>query len=162
MKIIEKDILTVEKGIICHQVNCQKTMGSGIAKQIREKWPLVYDRYIEFDNILGNLQLEEVSTDLFVANLFGQNNYGYDGKRYTSYGAWERALPLLKKCSTELILPVYFPYKVGCDRGGGDFRIIEAMIEEYFPDAIFCKLPAKQNCAVHSFVTPDKCGCGKR
>ena len=32
--------------IICHQVNCQKVMGSGIAKQIREKWPIVYYDYL--------------------------------------------------------------------------------------------------------------------
>ena len=33
--------------IICHQVNCQGKMNSGIAKQIREKWPVVYKKYSE-------------------------------------------------------------------------------------------------------------------
>ena len=41
---------------ICHQVNCQRKMGSGIAKQIKEKWYAAYDVYMTVanpDNILN-------------------------------------------------------------------------------------------------------------
>ena len=38
MKIIEKNILTIEKGIVCQQVNCQGVMGAGLAKSIKEKF----------------------------------------------------------------------------------------------------------------------------
>ena len=31
--------------VICHQVNCQGKMASGIAKQIRNTYPQVYDAY---------------------------------------------------------------------------------------------------------------------
>ena len=31
--------------VICHQVNCQGVMGAGIAKQIRARWPEVYEDY---------------------------------------------------------------------------------------------------------------------
>ena len=36
IKIIDGDLLNSEADIICHQVNCQGKMNSGVAKQIRE------------------------------------------------------------------------------------------------------------------------------
>ena len=33
--------------ILCHQVNCQGVMGAGLAKQIRSKYPEVYEQYKE-------------------------------------------------------------------------------------------------------------------
>ena len=32
--LIKKDITTIEKGVIMHQVNCQDVMGAGVAKAI--------------------------------------------------------------------------------------------------------------------------------
>lgn len=147
MKILNKDITTIESGVIVHQVNCQGKMASGVALAIRNKWPQVYDDYMtHFSNssaekegralLLGHIDVIQIDKELSVVNLFGQNKYGYDGKRYTSYCAWEKALPKIKKEFPEE--QIYFPYNVGCDRGGGDLRIISAMIEEYFPDAMFC------------------------
>ena len=43
MKIKHGDILSVANGIIVHQVNAQGVMGSGLAKQIREKYPMAFD-----------------------------------------------------------------------------------------------------------------------
>ena len=40
------DLLESECDYICHQVNCMGKMNSGIAKQIREKWPIVFQNYI--------------------------------------------------------------------------------------------------------------------
>jgi len=34
---------------------------------------------------------------------------------------------------------VYIPYKIGCDLAGGDWNIIEKIIEEDFPDAIIVR-----------------------
>lgn len=157
MKIINKDITTIESGIIVHQVNCQGVMGSGVAKAIRDKWSQVFGLYKEYIQhtkycyqtlkkywntveLLGSIQTVRINENIIIINLFGQDYYGIDGKRYTSYGAWEEALPTIKKYCNLETLPVYFPYNIGCDRGGGDWRIISAMIEEYFPDAIFCKI----------------------
>ena len=41
----ECDIFDSGADIICHQVNCQGVMGSGLAKQIRERYPIVYEEY---------------------------------------------------------------------------------------------------------------------
>lgn len=153
MRIINKDILTVEKGVICQQVNCQGVMGSGLAKAIRDKWPIVYEQYKNFRSLrdlvlLGQYHYVNVAPDLWVCNIFGQLNYGYDGKRYTDYGALKMAfinmmdLCLSAKCGYEVKENTvhYFPFRFGCDRGGGDWSIVSQMIEFYFPNAIICKL----------------------
>jgi O-acetyl-ADP-ribose deacetylase (regulator of RNase III) len=49
---INKDILSVENGIICQQVNCMGVMGAGLAKKIAQKYPIVKKEY-EMITILG-------------------------------------------------------------------------------------------------------------
>ena len=51
IKYIKGDILNVTEGIIVQQVNCFGVMGAGLAKQIRDKWPSVYDTKIEFTTL---------------------------------------------------------------------------------------------------------------
>ncbi len=45
IKIIDGDLFSTKSNYICHQVNCQGKMGSGVAKQIRTKFPTVYKWY---------------------------------------------------------------------------------------------------------------------
>jgi O-acetyl-ADP-ribose deacetylase (regulator of RNase III) len=46
IEIVEhSNLLEVKSGIICHQVNCIGAMGTGIALQIRNKWPVVFNDY---------------------------------------------------------------------------------------------------------------------
>ena len=155
MKIIEKDILTVEKGIICQQVNCQGVMGSGLAKSIRNKWPVVYAHYLyeckgDKDHpktnpdftLLGAHLFVAANQDISICNIFGQLNYGYDGKRYTDYSALNTAFFNIAQEKDQLgKLDIYFPFNFGCERGGADWKIVSKMIEYYFPDAIICKFP---------------------
>jgi hypothetical protein len=163
MKIIEKDILTVESGIICQQVNCQGKMNSGLAKSIREKWPVVYNEYNKYISkieenegrenasirLLGDILPVRLGKSLVICNIFGQLNYGYDGQRYTDYGALKLAFETILKFEyawTPERQNIYFPYNFGCDRGGADWNIVSKMIEYYFPNAIICKLPDKSKC----------------
>ena len=98
------DLLESECDYICHQVNCQGKMNSGIAKSIREKWPIVFQNYIAkceaaeksavelygcyemapcgSDLLLGNIQFVPLWTDFekdikhqSVVNLFAQQYY---------------------------------------------------------------------------------------
>lgn len=39
IKHIKGDIFQSSADVILHQVNCQGVMGSGVAKQVREKYP---------------------------------------------------------------------------------------------------------------------------
>jgi O-acetyl-ADP-ribose deacetylase (regulator of RNase III) len=135
---VKGNLLTSGCDFICHQVNCQGKMNSGIARSIRETWPQVYEEYAfkcngpkdKNDPLLGSVQFVE-TPDCTVINMFSQENYGYDGKRYTSYDAfWEclqRIKFILGPKSTEKI---GFPKNIGCCRGGADWNVIKTMIEQ--------------------------------
>ena len=48
------NLLESDMDYICHQVNCQGRMASGIAKSIREKWPEVYEAYMNWYKTNGH------------------------------------------------------------------------------------------------------------
>lgn len=120
--------------VLLHQVNCQGVMGSGVALAVKERYPEVFTAYrdlceTESGFLLSRGQL--VSTrrdDLWVGNIFGQHGYGTD-RRHTSYDAVNLALTEIKRKSARLDDPVFIlPYKMGCDRGGGDWNIYSAIL----------------------------------
>ena len=88
---IKCDIFESGADIICHQVNCQGAMNSGVAKQVRNRYPDVYDAYKSIckektpKELLGYAQPVWLKNDLTIVNLFAQDQYGYDGKCYTDY-----------------------------------------------------------------------------
>lgn len=47
MLILNGDLFKTPFEIIAHQVNCQGVMGSGVAKQVKEKFPYVYSTYVK-------------------------------------------------------------------------------------------------------------------
>jgi hypothetical protein len=111
-------------------------MNSGIARSIREKYPKVYDFYMETDCTLGLCRSIGLGGDScrIVCNLYAQDNYGYDGKRYLNYAALSESLRLMAKNLTGSEVAVGFPYNMGSDRAGGDFSIVYEMIEFFFKD----------------------------
>lgn len=131
------NLLEADVEYICHQVNCQGRMRSGIAKQIREKWPLVFDRYecwVDYHSsrggpraLLGECQYIEVSPEQTVVNLFAQEHYGYDNRRYTSYDAFWSCLGQITKTVPKRS-KIGFPYRIGCGLGGANWQVIETMI----------------------------------
>lgn len=138
VKYVKGNLLDSDCTYICHQVNCQGVMASGIAKQIRERWPNVYDGYRRFcehyghyytNVLLGKVFKAQVDVNKYVLNLFSQNNYGYDGSRFTSYDSFEHCLNVIKdwipKSSS-----IGFPKNIGCGLGGGNWKVISALIEE--------------------------------
>ena len=142
---IKGDMLEADLDYYCHQVNCQGRMGSGIAKSIREKWPIVYDNYkAKFENIqpeyykffLGDIQFVPVYNDYYkdnnhkqVINMFAQEFYGHDGRRYTSYDAFWMCLGQIK-VSIPKGSKIGFPDHIGCGLGGANWEVIKTMIWE--------------------------------
>mgnify|MGYP003510260593 FL=1 len=129
-----------------HQVNCHGRMGSGIAKSIRAKYPVVYDNYMAkvqpakdeglHMELLGDIQICAVYKNFYktlqhpcVVNFFSQFNYGYDGCRYTSYDAFWECLNRLKN-GLQKGSRIGFPKNIGCGLGGANWNVIEKMIEE--------------------------------
>src|SRR5271167_114181 len=45
IKYLNKDITTVDEGIIAHGCNCQGVMGSGVARFLRDKYPQIFPYY---------------------------------------------------------------------------------------------------------------------
>lgn len=138
---VKGNLLDSNCDYICHQVNCRGRMGSGIAKQIRERFPEVYkayrDRYeyaleiaLNPDKMLGSMDIVQINDDTrHIVNMYSQRSYGYDGKCYTSYTAFKYILERLKEeipaeCS------IGFPKNIGCGLGGGDWKIVSGLIEE--------------------------------
>lgn len=132
------DLLDAPVEYICHQVNCQGRMGSGIAKQIRDRWPVVYKQYITLYNtkgidvryeLLGEIQVINVESNKNIINMFGQESYGYDGHRYTSYDAFWACLGGIRD-SVPKGSTIGFPWQIGCGLGGANWEVIMTMIEE--------------------------------
>ena len=119
-------------------------MNAGLAKQIREKWPSVFEEYKKaFSDPwsfhpLGSCQLvdtNEVTCPKYIANLFGQKTYGRSQTRYTSYDAIYEALSeLAVKMVCEELNSVAFPYEMSSGLGGADWEIILTMINRVFKD----------------------------
>lgn len=141
IKHVIGDIFESGADIICHQVNCQGAMNSGVAKQVREKYPNVYTMYKQYcgsaaENtaiLLGVAQPVFVPPSQYIVNLFAQDKYGYDGKCYTDYNAFRTCLQQLKLLMNNQIIlgrTIAIPYLMGCHRGGGDWNTIYQIIEE--------------------------------
>lgn len=154
IKHVNGNIFDSDEKVILHQVNCQGVMNSGVAKQVRERYPIVFDYYKAMCNdrsrnpktivpspLLGHIQCvyvndsyvsDGVNNERMIVNIFAQDEYGYSGKQYTSYIA-------LEKCFTEANRvfagqSIAMPYRIGCCRGGGDWSVVYKMIEDIFTD----------------------------
>lgn len=121
--------------IIVHGCNCQNTMGSGIAKEIRERFPSAYDvdtAYHEKKKLipylkLGNFTHTRVGS-FTIVNAYTQYDYlprGVDHFEYASFAV------ILQKLL--YLYPNYdfgFPY-IGMGLAGGDKDRIISMLEEF-------------------------------
>lgn len=106
IKIIDGNLFDSKAKIIAHQVNCQGKMNSGVAKEVRQRYPHVYRDYAllceslsdHTEKLLGTMQLIHMDENethskylpyqgRYIANLYAQNRYGYDGAQYTNIKA---------------------------------------------------------------------------
>ena len=140
VEILEhSNLLEVKSGIICHQVNCIGVMGAGLALQIRNKWPIVFNQYkgdckqfmTHPEMMLGHVLDVMVEPSLVVANCFGQVFPSQIGKQ-TDYTAWDTILAKLQDLSNYFSLDIHFPYMIGCGLAGGDWNIMSEKIERLF------------------------------
>jgi len=142
MKVVRGNILDFTEGIICHQVNCKRVAGSGLALQIRNKYPGWWERYRTTIASPGACDLYRVPTVsfLWIASLYGQDGYGTD-RRYTNYDHLDNALFELKQLALIYAsnYPIYFPYGMGCGLGGGEWKIVSKLIEKHFPGAVIVR-----------------------
>jgi len=170
---IQANIFDIGADVIVHQVNCMGIMGSGVAKQVRDRFPNVFLAYskavktLDHNCLGGCLVVESGKPGLRIANLFGQFYYrGFkedelyiydefwkqpeletnDGGaiRFTNYEAFYRGLVRLKEELREEETVIAFPYKIGSDRGGASWDVIQSMIKAVFEttnkEIVICRI----------------------
>ena len=84
--------------------------------------------------MLGNVYLVPIGKRRYVANMYTQLKYGYDGKQYTDYSAIEEAFTYLNDFCKRHNLTLAMPYKVGSVRGGANWDIVYDMMDRIFKD----------------------------
>lgn len=141
------DVFLEQGDALIHCCNCQKTFGSGIAREIKERLPEAYQADCESpSNPLGGTSsariylrsaAEAVFNTKVVFNLYGQEFYGTN-RRHVNYGALSNALSLARyeiSCMDVAGIPtVVVPYRMASDRAGGDWDVVRELIEWYMRD----------------------------
>lgn len=127
------DVLGVPSGIVVHGCNAQGVMGSGIAVQIKQKYPEVFEAYKRWQKERG-LHLGDVvfcpptpSRPFWLANAITQEFYGRDGRVYVDYDAVKTCFDKVSKLASTHGLSVHYP-KIGAGLGGGDWDKIREII----------------------------------
>ena len=132
IKYIHGNLLECPQKVLVHGCNNSGVMGSGVAVQIKQKWPNVFEVYHlkhkVFGLELGSIIPVETSNNKVVVNAITQDGYGRDGKQYVSYDAIEKCFNEINSRAetwgaSEIAMP-----KIGAGLGGGDWKIIESII----------------------------------
>lgn len=127
--------------IIAHQSNCVMGFGSGIALQIRNQLPgaakAFYTDGRTSEEKLGRYTsaTENIGPFLMVFNLYGQLLCGGEpGVVYTDYKGLEDALTrmflYIEQEYGDQNLKIGVPYKIGCGLAGGDWNIVESILNK--------------------------------
>jgi hypothetical protein len=114
-------------------------MGGGVAKQLRNKYPQIFDDFLEVieDSIdvsssvaLGLVAKTKISDSLWIFSGITQRYYGNDGQRYVDYDAIEDVFYIAAHFANRLNLEIHVPYLIGAGLGGGNEKIILDIIEK--------------------------------
>lgn len=117
---------------LAHCCNAIGAMRSGIAKTVKDRFPEAFKAYRD-----SGFKLGTISTSNNIINMVAQANYGYDGQRYVNYGAFSSCLTKISiylsiwklKFDKEKKPVIIVPYLIACDRAGGDWEVIEELLE---------------------------------
>jgi len=130
------DLLSSSENVICHGCNSHGVMKSGIAKLIRERWPIAYDVYrAAYD--LGELKVGTITMvhpmgGPTIINAVTQKNYGRDPTVvYANYTGIRQCLYKINEHARlyESYDRVAFPL-IGAGLANGSWKIISGIIEE--------------------------------
>lgn len=126
--------------IIVHGCNAQGKMGSGFAKELRERFPNAYDTYRDVYTSQGlkvGTTVYHIQNDnLLIANAITQEYYGYDGEKYVSYDAIDNVFKDMNDfiAQTGRVTHVHFP-QIGAALGGGYWNAIAEIIDHRITNA---------------------------
>lgn len=135
---VQGNLLLSDCDVIAHQCNCQGVMGSGIARQIRDMYPVAYTAFLEDkrtpEDKLGTFSLayNSVGNLKFIFNLYGQIYYGRDGKQYTNYKALSESIHRMLDTLDGRQFKIGLPKYIGCGLAGGDWTKVYTIIKHVF------------------------------
>lgn len=115
--------------VVVHGCNCFSTMGAGVAKIVREKFPMAFliDKKSKLRPMekLGKITHTEHLTKPIIVNAYIQ--YQWVGKKNIDYDAVRSCMRLIKKefSGKRIGMP-----KIGSGLAGGDWDVIKRIIEE--------------------------------
>lgn len=120
---------------LAHGCNCQGSMGAGIAKGFRERYPEMYEQYRvrclasprEFN--LGDVWLWKAKDRPWVFNLGTQEKYWH---ARASYDAIESALTRMKELAVEEGVESIAIPRIGVGYGGLSWKKVKVIVEQVF------------------------------
>lgn len=136
LKIVNGNIFDSDANIICHQVNTFGIMGGGIALQVKNRFPIVYQEYKDLcdenknNNLLGNVLFSYYDENKMIANCFSQDGWE------TDYNALRDCLIKVRSNCQQSIRSVALPYNYGCGIAKGDWNIVYNIIQEIFENTL--------------------------
>ena len=161
MKTIKGNLLDFPEGVttIFHVANCRSTMGAGIAKQIKDRYPEAYIADCEFilegEDRLGYYSRARVSLNRLIVNLYAQD---LGGRNLSEYGTPFRMKYYLQALDAALHDNVKlgrifnpeppesklgFPWMIGAGLSGGKWddikRETEKIVNHYECEAVWVK-----------------------
>lgn len=138
---VKGNLLHSDCDIIMHQCNCNSTMGTGLAKQIKERYPAAYaiDKEcpfppeIKFGKYTNARAHNHIGRIVEIVNLYGQLGYGRD-EQQTDYEKLKSALFMYFSNATEQGYlagkKIGIPEGMGCGNAGGDWAEMMKILEE--------------------------------
>lgn len=131
---------------IIHQCNLFWTFGSGIAAEIKKRFPWAYEADCKTvygsKSKLGWFSIAEGKVG--IVNIYSQNGISAT-HRQTNYAAMGKALFDLEGMYNENKVVFGIPFGIGCGLGGGDWKVVRPIIESAFGESpvrvVICKLP---------------------
>ena len=136
MKSVKGDLLSLAAGgtfdVLVHGCNCFNTMGAGIAKTIRDRFPAAYDadlKTVSGDREkLGTITTATIQSDdheFVIVNAYTQ--YDYRGSKNADYEAIRSAFKVIRNDFKGQ--RIGYPL-LGAGLAGGDWEVISKIIDE--------------------------------
>ena len=149
IELINGNLLDFPNSInfIAHSCNTQNVMGGGIAKQIKDRYPMVYktdcNAHFEGENTLGNFSFVWTNGEQSqgVYNMYTQDEIGFE--RSVSYEGFYCALNKvanhIERFNDDILAHVSLglPYGISCGLAGGSSRVINSIIHDILVDRKF-------------------------
>lgn len=136
MKTIQGDIFKGEWDILIHCANLYHTMGAGVARIIKEKYPEAFDADLKTfygdETKLGTFSYAQTKDKRIIVNLYAQKGIGNDGNplnRNLQYDyLYDSLYSLCRKITRQTVIGV--PYLIGCGLAGGSENIVLSILQD--------------------------------